>query len=144
MNEIEILLVEDSAADITLTLLALKKYNLANKLTCLKNGVEALDYVTRRAEESPGFSSSAVILLDLNLPLMNGIEFLHEIRANEKLKDIPVALLTSSSELPEIKESLRMGVRYISKPIAFEDLIRFTKELGFSTLIGKRQIEPNC
>src|SRR4051812_47830790 len=103
MKEIEIFLIEDSPADTDITIRALKKYNVANKLTCFKDGQEALDYIFEIQNEKERISS-LVILLDLNLPLMNGIEFLQEIRANELIKDIPVAILTSTSELPHIKE----------------------------------------
>jgi two-component system, response regulator len=136
-TEIEIILIEDSPADTDITIRALKKYNVANKLTCFKNGAEALEFVEKETVSNPDRIASMVILLDLYLPLMNGLEFLQAIKANEKTKNIPVAILSSTNELPDIKESLRRGVRYISKPLEFEDLIRFTIEVGYSTLLVK-------
>lgn len=138
LQEVEILLIEDSPTDIDLTKRALKKYNLANKLTCFNDGSDALDFLLERVKHNGKIESSVVILLDLNLPLMSGLEFLTAIRANEGTKEIPVAILTSTTDIPDIKEMMRLGVRYISKPLEFEDVVRFTIEVGYSTLLVKK------
>jgi two-component system, response regulator len=138
MKEVEIILIEDSPSDTDLTIRALKKYNLANKLTCFKDGMEALEFLLERTKIEGKIDSSVVILLDLNLPMMTGLEFLQTIRANEHTREIPVAILSSTAELPDIKESMKLGVRYISKPLEFEDIVRFTIEVGYSTLLVKK------
>jgi two-component system, response regulator len=136
MKQLEILLVEDSPADTDLTIRELASFKLTNKITCFKDGVEALEFLLEKVKRE-GKVDSSVILLDLNLPLMNGIEFLHEIRSNDNTKDIPVAILTGTFEIPDIQESLRMGVRYISKPLKFVDMVRFVIEMGGTTMLAK-------
>ncbi|HWY10440.1 MAG TPA: response regulator, partial [Bacteroidia bacterium] len=120
--EIEILLVEDNMSDAELTIRALKKNNLANKLVHLKDGAEALDFIfahgqfsERKVENGP-----KVILLDLKMPKVNGIEVLKKIKADERTKKIPVVVLTSSKEDPDIQECYRLGVNsYVVKPVDF-------------------------
>ncbi len=136
MKDLEILLVEDSAADTDLTIRELKSFKLANNVRCFRDGEEALSFLLQKASKE-GKNESSVILLDLNLPVMDGIEFLHKIRADENTKDIPVAILTSTFEIPDIQESLRMGVRYISKPLKFVDMVRFVIETGGITMLRK-------
>lgn len=136
MRELEILLVEDSPTDTDLTIRELKRFNLANRVRCFKDGTEALDFLMEKSK-AEGKINSSVILLDLNLPLMSGVEFLEEIRSNENTKDIPVAILTSTTEIPDLKDSLRYGVNYISKPLRFSEMVRFAIETGGSTLFVK-------
>ncbi len=132
--EIEILLVEDNMSDAELTIRALKKNNLANKLVHLKDGAEALDFIfaqgqfsERKVENGP-----KVILLDLKMPKINGIEVLKKIKADERTKKIPVVVLTSSKEDPDIQECYRLGVNsYVVKPVDFEAFIKAVSELGF-------------
>jgi two-component system response regulator len=132
--EIEILLVEDNMSDAELTIRALKKNNLANKLVHLKDGAEALDFIfahgqfsERKVENGP-----KVILLDLKMPKVNGIEVLKKIKADERTKKIPVVVLTSSKEDPDIQECYRLGVNsYVVKPVDFEAFIKAVSELGF-------------
>jgi two-component system, response regulator len=137
-NEVEILLVEDNPNDVELTLRALKKNNLANRVQVVGDGAEALDFVfardkysDRRVENSP-----RVILLDLKLPKVDGVEVLREIRSNPQTKQIPVVVLTSSSEERDIIETYKLGVNsYILKPVDFEKFIEVVKELGYYWLL---------
>ena len=119
-HEIEILLIEDNMNDAELTIRALKKNNLANKLVHLKDGAEAIDFIFaegnysgRKVENIP-----KVILLDLKMPKVNGIEVLKKIKADERTKKIPVVILTSSKEDPDIQECYHLGVNsYVVKPV---------------------------
>jgi two-component system, response regulator len=133
-NRVEILLVEDNMSDAELTIRALKKKNLTNNLIHLKNGAEALDfifargaYATRDAQKFP-----KVILLDLKMPKINGLEVLQKIREDERTRTIPVVVLTSSSEDPDIKACYDLGVNsYIVKPVEFDNFSKAVSELGF-------------
>ncbi len=137
-NEVEILLVEDNPNDAELALRALEKNNLANRVFIVKDGAEALDFVfgrgahqNRRVENVP-----RVILLDLKLPKVDGIEVLRSIRSDERTKYIPVVVLTSSSEERDIVETYRLGVNsYIVKPVNFEKFIEVVRELGYYWLL---------
>lgn len=137
-NEIEILLVEDNPNDVELAIRALKKNNLANRVFIVKDGAEALDFVfgrgtheNRRVENAP-----RVILLDLKLPKVDGIEVLRAIRSDERTRYIPVVVLTSSSEERDIVETYRLGVNsYIVKPVNFEKFIDVVRELGYYWLL---------
>jgi len=135
-----ILLIEDSPNDVELTLEALAEHNLANSVEVAKDGQEALDYLYC----SEGFASRqkgnpAVILLDLKLPKINGLEVLKKIRSDEKLKFIPVVVLTSSKEERDMIESYRLGVNaYVVKPVDFHVFIDAVKGLGvFWALINE-------
>lgn len=127
-----ILLVEDNPNDVELTLAALCEYNLANEVEVAKDGVEALDYLYRRN----GFSNRtavhpAVVLLDLKLPKVDGIEVLRTIKNDPALKMIPVVMMTSSREERDLIESYRLGVNaYVVKPIDFPAFVRAVRELG--------------
>lgn len=137
-NEIEIVLVEDNPQDAELTIRALKKYNLANKLIHLKNGVEALDFLFARGDYANRSSVNVpkIILLDLKMPKINGLEVLRAVKADEKLKTIPVAVLTSSSEDPDIKQCYSLGANsYIVKPVGFSDFLTVVSELGMYWLL---------
>jgi len=133
LNEVEILLVEDNPNDVELTLRALKKHNLANKVHVVDDGEKALefifatgDYAERNIETYP-----KLVLLDLNLPKVNGLEVLKKIRSDERTKLIPVVMLTSSREEADIVESYKLGVNsYIVKPVDFKEFIRAISELG--------------
>ncbi len=137
-NEVEILLIEDNPNDVELALRALKKNNLANRVLTVKDGAEALDFIfgkgvyqNRRVENVP-----RVILLDLKLPKVDGIEVLRSIRADERTKYIPVVILTSSSEERDIVETYKLGVNsYIVKPVNFEKFIDVVRELGYYWLL---------
>ncbi len=133
-NAVEILLVEDNPADVELTLRALKKHNLANKVFVVKDGAEALEYIFatgsyshRKIENAP-----KVILLDLKLPKVNGLEVLRKIKSDERTKVIPVVVLTSSAEERDIVDSYKLGVNsYIVKPVDFDKFLNAVQELGF-------------
>lgn len=145
-NEIEIVLVEDNPQDAELTIRALKKYNLSNKLIHLKDGVEALDFLFARGEYAGRNNDHIpkIILLDLKMPKVNGLEVLREIKSDEKLRVIPVAVLTSSSEDPDIKECYRLGVNsYIVKPVAFSDFLSTVSELGLYWLLLNKPLTKN-
>ena len=144
-DEVEILLVEDNATDAELAILALQERNLANKLVWVKDGAEALDllyskgdYADRSTEHMP-----KVVLLDLRMPKVDGLEVLRCIKADERLKHIPVVVLTSSKEDPDVKACYAFGVNsYISKPVDFDDFAKVVSELGFYWLLINR--EPNA
>lgn len=133
MNEVEVLLVEDNASDAELTLRALKKKNLANKLIHVKDGAEAIDFVfaqgaytDRKVENGP-----KVVLLDLKLPKVSGIEVLRRIKSDVRTEVIPVVVMTSSREERDLVECYELGVNsYVVKPVEFEDFARAVSELG--------------
>jgi len=127
-----ILLVEDNPHDLELTLIALSKSQLANEVVVARDGAEALDYLHRRgefAERQQG--SPAVILLDLKLPKVDGLEVLKEIRNTEALKSVPVVMLTSSKEEQDVVRSYALGVNaYVVKPVDFNEFVRAIADLG--------------
>ena len=124
-GEIEVLLVEDNASDVELTLRALQKRNLANRVVVARDGVEALQIL-----EGPA-PLPKVVLLDLKLPKLNGLEVLRRMKSDERTKRIPVVVLTSSHEEPDVEESYRLGVNsYIVKPVDFESFASAVAEVG--------------
>jgi CheY-like chemotaxis protein len=127
-----ILLVEDDPKDIDLTLTTLEEYNLANEVVVTGDGEEALDYLYRRgafATRSNG--NPAVLLLDLKLPKVDGLEVLQQIKSDEKLRMIPVVVLTSSHEERDMVASYRLGVNaYVVKPVDFHEFVNAIRELG--------------
>lgn len=127
-----ILLVEDNANDAELTLEALAEHNLANEVDLVKDGAQALDYLYRRGKyEGSEDGNLAVILLDLKLPKVDGLEVLRTIKADDILKYVPVVVLTSSREERDVIESYRLGVNaYVVKPVNFNEFITAVKELG--------------
>jgi len=131
-NEIEILLVEDNPNDIELTLRALKS-TLVNKIFVVRDGEEALDFLfcQGKYEHISCDNLPRVILLDLKLPKIDGLEVLKQVRENEKTRFIPVVVLTSSLEEKDLIESYRLGVNsYIVKPVEFDQFIKSVSELG--------------
>lgn len=130
---VEILLIEDNPSDIKLTLKALQKHNLANKVTVLKDGAEALDFLFAEGEyaDRDNKEMPKVIFLDLKLPLVDGIEVLRKIKFEETTKKIPVVVLTSSKESRDIDECYKLGVNsYIVKPLDFEKFLDSVSNLG--------------
>lgn len=127
-----ILLVEDNPQDVELTLEALSEYNLANNLVSVENGVKALEYLCCEGEfEDRKTGNPAVILLDIKMPIMDGMETLEVIRKNEKFKLIPVVMLTSSREDPDLKKCYALGANaYVVKPVNFREFMEAVKHIG--------------
>lgn len=127
-----ILLAEDNPNDVELTLSALDEHNLANEVVVARDGEEALDYLYRRGEfkmREPG--NPTVVLLDLKMPKVDGLEVLRQIKSEPSLKAVPVVVLTSSREERDIVESYELGVNaYVVKPVDFHEFVDAIKELG--------------
>jgi CheY-like chemotaxis protein len=133
MNELgRILIVEDDPKDVELTLTALEEYNLANEVVVTRDGEEALDYLYCRGNFKMRTSDNpAVLLLDLKLPKVDGLEVLQQIKSDEKMKMIPVVVLTSSREERDMVASYKLGVNaYVVKPVDFHEFVNAIKELG--------------
>lgn len=136
--EIEIRLVEDKDSDAEMTIRALKKNNLANKLHHVKDGAEAMDFIfaqgkysDRKVENGP-----KVIILDLKMPKVNGIEVLRKIKGDERTKKIPVVVLTSSKEDPDMQSCYDLGVNsYVVKPVEFDEFHKVISDLGLYWMI---------
>jgi CheY-like chemotaxis protein len=138
VKEVEILLVEDNPTDAELAMRALKKSNLANKLVWVKDGAEALDFIFAQGEYSSRSVTNGpkVIMLDLRLPKVDGMEVLRRVKADERTRTIPVVVLTSSKEDRDVAESYKLGVNsYISKPVEFDDFAKTVSELGMYWLL---------
>lgn len=127
-----ILLAEDNPMDVELTLEALSENNLANNVVVVQDGVEALEYLHCEGKyENRTDGNPAVLLLDIKMPRINGIEVLAAIRAEEKLRSIPVVMLTSSREEPDLKVCYELGVNaYVVKPVAFNEFLDAVKHIG--------------
>jgi two-component system, response regulator len=141
MDNKEILLVEDNPKDVELTKRALQKSNVANKLVVSEDGVEALKYLFGEDGKSGCDVNNlpVVILLDLKLPRIDGHEVLRRIRANEKTKNIPVVVLTSSDEESDISTSYDLGANsFVRKPVIFNDFADAVRQLGLYWLILNR------
>ena len=126
------MLVEDDTRDVELTMTALEEYNLSNEVVVASDGEEALDYLYYRGKyQRRSGDNPAVMLLDLKLPKVNGLEVLEAIRADEALKLIPVVVLTSSREEQDMVKSYKLGVNaYVVKPVDFHEFVNAIKELG--------------
>ena len=137
-NQVEILLVEDNPNDVELTLHAFKAHNLANRIEVVRDGAEALEFVFctgayayRRIEDGP-----KVVLLDLKLPKVDGLEVLRRVKSDPRTRAIPVVVLTSSREERDIVESYELGVNsYIVKPVNFEQFTEAVRSLGLYWLL---------
>lgn len=133
MNDLKrILLVEDNEKDIELTLAALDEHNLANEVVVTHDGAEALDYLYRRGQfKMRSGNQPAVILLDLKMPKVDGLEVLRQMKSDEELKNIPVVMLTSSREEQDLVKSYKLGVNaYVVKPVNFQEFVDAVKQLG--------------
>jgi CheY-like chemotaxis protein len=146
MNEIEVLLVEDNPRDLEMTMRAMKKNNLANRIIAVQDGAEALDFVFgtgayagRDTSEQPH-----VIFLDLKLPKLDGIEVLRTIKADDRTRMIPVVIVTSSAEERDRVASYELGANsYVVKPIVFETFARTIADIGFYWLAVNRPAREN-
>ncbi|MBI2429034.1 MAG: response regulator [Ignavibacteriales bacterium] len=135
-----ILLAEDNPKDVELTLEALAEHKLANDVIVVNDGADALDYLYRRGRyESRSAGNPAVILLDLKMPKVDGIQVLKTIKGDERLKTIPVVVLTSSREEQDLVETYRLGVNaYVVKPVEFQEFLKAVSQLGiFWALINE-------
>ena len=136
--DVEILLVEDNPNDVELTLHALKRHNLANRVEVLRDGAEALEYIfctgayaARAIEASP-----KIVLLDLKLPKVDGLEVLRQMKGDPRTRKIPIVVLTTSQEQRDIVESYDLGVNsYIVKPVNFDQFVEATRILGLYWLV---------
>ena len=140
-QEVEILLVEDNADDAALTIRTLKKHNLANNLIHLKDGAEALEFIfgTGKYTGKNTDSLPRFVLLDLKMPKVSGIEVLQKVKSSAKTKSIPVVILTSSAEDPDIKQCYELGANsYIVKPVEFDNFAKTVAELGLYWMIFNR------
>ena len=127
-----ILMVEDDPKDVELSLSALEDYNLANEVVVIRDGEQALDYLYCRGEyASRSGENPAVMLLDLKLPKVDGLEVLSQVKSDPKLKLVPVVVLTSSKEEKDMVASYKLGVNaYVVKPVDFHEFVNAIKELG--------------
>ncbi|AHL77548.1 chemotaxis protein CheY [Stutzerimonas stutzeri] len=127
-----ILLVEDNPHDLELTLVALERSQLANDVIVLRDGAEALDYLLRRGDYAQRADGNpAVLLLDLKLPKVDGLEVLKMVRETPDLRSIPVVMLTSSREEPDLTKAYELGVNaYVVKPVEFRDFVAAISDLG--------------
>jgi CheY-like chemotaxis protein len=136
-TDISIVLVEDNSSDAELVMRAFKKHNLANNLVILQDGAEALEYFLGESNKRNGrMALTKVILLDLKLPKVDGTEVLRRLKADERTKNIPVVILTSSSEQRDLKECYELGVNsYVTKPIKFTDFAKVIADVGLYWLV---------
>jgi CheY-like chemotaxis protein len=132
-EQVDILLVEDDPADAELAMRALRKGKLANHITWVKDGAEALDFIFRRgAHSGRPDQNPRLILLDLKLPKVDGIEVLRQIKGEERTRLIPVVMVTSSAEARDIAKSYELGVNsYVVKPVEFEQFSETVAKAGF-------------
>ena len=141
VKALDILLVEDNATDAELCMRALKKHHLANDLVWVKDGAAALDFIFRTGPyaEIPNGVRPKVILLDLRLPKVDGMEVLRRLKSDQQTREIPIAVLTSSKEDRDLKECYRLGVNsYIAKPVEFDQFADTIAKLGLYWLVINR------
>jgi two-component system response regulator len=131
-----ILLVDDSESDVALTLRALRKHRLANEIVVARDGVEALSLLQPDSEPPGGRLIPRLIMLDLKLPRVGGIEVLRRLKADGRTRGVPVVVLTSSNQVPDIETCYRLGANsYIVKPVEFESFARAVSEIGMYWLL---------
>jgi CheY-like chemotaxis protein len=141
-NQVEVLLVEDNMHDAEMTIRALKKVNLANNLFHVKDGEEALDFIFAQGKYAGRETSDLpkVILLDIKMPKVDGIEVLRQLKSREESKVIPVVIMTSSKEEQDIINSYQLGVNsYVVKPVDFEGFAKAVSQLGLYWLLTNQQ-----
>jgi two-component system response regulator len=146
-DEVEILLVEDDANDVELTLITLRKYKLGNRIHVVRDGEEALDYLFCRGSYAHRNITGApkVVFLDLKLPKVNGLEVLKELKADPRTRPIPIVVMTSSREQRDMVEGYQLGVNsYIQKPIDFGEFQTIIKDLGYYWLVVNQSLPPEA
>jgi two-component system response regulator len=146
-HEVEILLVDDSAEDVELTVLALRRNKLSNDIQIAEDGVEALDFLfCRGAHKDRSFSHPPkLVLLDLKLPRVDGLEVLRRIRGDERTKAIPVVILTSSKEQRDLIDGYNLGVSaYIQKPVDFDQFAETIRQIGMFWLVTNQPPPPGA
>ena len=146
-NEVELLLVEDDPNDVELALLALRKHHLANKIHVVRDGEEALDFLFARGTYAHRTHNGPpkVVLLDLKLPKISGLEVLRVMKEDPRTRPVPVVVMTSSREQRDMVEGYRLGVNsYIQKPIAFEQFQTVIKDLGYYWLVVNQNLPPSA
>lgn len=135
-GEVEVVIIEDDPNDAELITRVLRKHHLANKLVLLKDGAEALDFLLGVGSPGPGAPQPRVVLLDLKLPKVDGIEVLRRLKGDERTRNIPVVVLTSSKEDYDLKATYELGVNsYITKPVKFEEFAEVVSELRLYWLL---------
>jgi two-component system, response regulator len=146
-SEIELLLVEDDPNDVELTLLALRKHHLANRIHVARDGEEALDFLFCRGPYSGRVANGLpkLVLLDLKLPKVNGLEVLKAMKDDPRTRLVPVVVMTSSRERRDIMEGYRLGVNsYIQKPINFGQFQTTIEDLGYYWLVINQSLPPEA
>jgi two-component system response regulator len=137
LAQLEILLVEDSAEDAEMTMRALRKSNLANRVYWVKDGAEALQYLF--PDRSDAAHTPKLVMLDLKMPKVDGIEVLRQLKARPETRAIPVVVMTSSNEERDVAEAYRLGVNsYIVKPVAFEAFFETVAKIGLYWVLSNR------
>lgn len=138
MNEVEILLVDDNFDDRELALMALRKHKLANKIEVAHDGEEALDFLFCRGpyQNRDCDNPPKVVLLDIKMPKVDGLEVLRQLKADARTRRIPIVVMTSSAEQKDMIESYKLGVNsYVQKPVNFEKFQQIIKDLGYYWLV---------
>ena len=139
MNHGKILLVEDNPDDVALTLRALKSHNITNEVIVAQDGVQAIDYLFGTKEQPGPTDLPAVVLLDLKLPKINGMEVLQRIRSEERTRLLPVVILTSSDEERDVIDGYKLGANsYVRKPVDFVEFTKAAQQLGLYWLLMNR------
>ena len=142
-EQVEILLVEDSRADAEMTLRTLKKRGIANRIEWVRNGVEALDYLFCQGEYAARSSGHPrIVLLDLKMPMMDGLQVLERMKSDPRTRTIPVVMMTSSREEGDLLASYRLGVNsYVVKPVDFGDFADMVSQVGMYWMISNQTTE---
>lgn len=143
MNTKPILLVEDNPDDVELTMRALEKSRISNEIVVVRDGVEGLDYLYGRGDFAGRDNEvmPQVILLDLNMPRMDGLEFLRQLRADERTKLLPVVVLTTSNEDKDRIESYKLGANsYVRKPVNFQQFVEAVAQLGLYWMVLNKTV----
>jgi two-component system, response regulator len=144
-QKVDILLVEDNADDIELAVHALREEKLANAITIARDGEEALDLIFHRNGGDPGIDPPRLILLDLKLPKVDGLDVLRAVKGDPRTKAIPIVVMTSSREERDLVESYKLGVNaYVQKPVGFEEFRGIVKELGLFWLVINQTPPPKA